>query len=317
MLGLLRQSTRAVVRGRTLCAAAEAPRSAGQQFSDLEHYTRGPRLAKKGMLQRLFYACDTPGSADSAVRGVARFLEKGIPMSHLEAQLFVRACCRGGRADDLLAALTPEDMPSAAAAAAAAPEAGEDEEALEGEEIGEEVGEDDDEEDYEVEEIEEAFAEGDDEDGDDAAGAAGEEGAAAVEMPASVSATLEAEVVPWLVGGEGGEGGAITAAGYRELLTHYARGGADLGQARAALEVMAARGMAVGPKDTRPLLLGMVQAGHADAALTTTAELVAAGHGVGRAGFHALLGGGADAEAVVQLMADAGVEQSDATRALL
>ena len=49
MLGLLRQSTRAVVRGRTLCAAAEAPRSAGQQFSDLEHYTRGPRLAL-GML---------------------------------------------------------------------------------------------------------------------------------------------------------------------------------------------------------------------------------------------------------------------------
>ena len=90
----------------------------------------------------------------------------------------------------------------------------------------------------------------------------------------------------------------------------------DLRACRATLDVMAARGGTVGQKETRLLLLGLVQAGAADAALAAAGELHAAGHVVGRAGFHALLGGGAPKQDVLALMAAANVEQTEATRKL-
>eukprot|EP00936_MAST-01D_sp_MAST-1D-sp1_P002493 g2493.t1 len=82
----------------------------GQLWSSLEYETRSSRGVKRLKLRNLLSACERPSHGEFAVRGLHRFIEKGIPIGQREVGMFVNACCRTNGADALLAALSPEGV---------------------------------------------------------------------------------------------------------------------------------------------------------------------------------------------------------------
>ena len=108
--GAARLAHRIGLRCSSSAQQAVAGATPGQLWSSLEHETRNSRGVKRLKLRHLLNACERPSHGEFAVRGLHRFIDKGLTVGQREVGMFVHACCRTNGADALLAALSPEGV---------------------------------------------------------------------------------------------------------------------------------------------------------------------------------------------------------------